>query len=260
MQSADRPSSFRRVTPAKAGAESSLFMKLDIGPLPRRKPGRNPVIENWTPASAGATDLHDVFRGSLAACALLLGACASAPPAVPAQPANAPASVAAVPARAQDRFEQALSFMDKDLGRAEQALTALTRDYPDLAGPWVNLGILHARGDRAADAEAAFSAALERNPQHAAAHNELGILYRQSGRFAEAASAYAAALAADPDYALAWFNRGVLNDLYLQRPDAALGDYQRYQALQPDADERVAKWITDLKLRIEARTAQAADR
>jgi tetratricopeptide (TPR) repeat protein len=200
----------------------------------------------------------DRLHAALAACVLLLAACASAPPAVQAPPAEA--SAGAVPARAQDRFEQALSFMDKDLGRAEQALTALTRDYPDLAGPWVNLGILHARGDRAAEAEAAFSAALERNPQHAAAHNELGILYRQSGRFAEAASAYAAALAADPDYALAWFNRGVLNDLYLQRPDAALGDYQRYQALQPDADERVAKWITDLKLRIEARTAQAADR
>ena len=234
MQSADRPSSFRR------------------------KPGRNPVIENRTPVSAGATDLHDVFRGSLAACALLLGACASAPPAVPVQPAEASAD--AVPARAQARYEQALAFMDDDVGRAEQALTALARDYPDLAGPWVNIGILHARAARAADAEAAFRAALERNPQHAAAHNELGILYRQSGRFDEAASAYAAALASDPDYALAWFNRGVLNDLYLQRPDAALGDYQRYQALQPDADERVAKWITDLKLRIEARTAQAGDR
>jgi len=198
--------------------------------------------------------------GAIAASALLLGACASGPPAVPAQPPGASAGSAAVPARAQDRFEKALAFMEEDLGRAEQALTALTRDYPDLAGPWVNLGILHARGERAADAEAAFIAALERNPQHAAAHNELGILYRQSGRFAEAASAYAAALAADPDYALAYFNRGVLNDLYLQRPDAALGDYQRYQALQPEADERVAKWIDDLKLRIGARTAQAADR
>lgn len=192
---------------------------------------------------------------AIAVCALLLGACATSPSTH--EPGLTARQTAPLPAGAEARFERALDLMQRDEKGAEALLLDLERDFPDLAGPCVNLGILYARSDRPAKAETAFLAALERNPETPAAHNGLGILYRRSGRFEEATAAYGEALAADPAYALAFFNRGVLNDLYLERPDAALGDYQRYQALQTETDERVAKWIDDLRLRIESRTAQA---
>ncbi|MGH8494826.1 MAG: tetratricopeptide repeat protein [Gammaproteobacteria bacterium] len=189
-------------------------------------------------------------------CALLIGGCATLP--MTGQ-GTASVDLAPVPADAQSRFERALALMQAGDDRAERELISLAEDYPQLAGPHVNLGLVYARSDRLDLAEAALTEALERNPDNAAACNELAIVYRRSGRFAEAEQAYARAVAVDPGYALAWRNRGVLNDLYLQRPEAALEAYERYQALQPQADEGVAKWIADLRLRIESsqRTAQA---
>jgi hypothetical protein len=59
---------------------------------------------------------------------------------------------------------------------------------------------------------------------------------------------------------LAHYNLGVLNELYLQRLDAALQHFERYQALA-GGDRQVEKWIADLKRRVAAnqRTANVAE-
>ncbi|MEE8308357.1 MAG: hypothetical protein V3R81_13905, partial [Gammaproteobacteria bacterium] len=49
--------------------------------------------------------------------------------------------------------------------------------------------------------------------------------------------------------ALAHYNLGVLLDLYLKRPAEALPHYERYQTLAGE-DERVTKWIIDLRRRL----------
>ena len=85
--------------------------------------------------------------------------------------------------------------------------------------------------------------------EHPVALNQLGMLLRRQGKFLEAESAYLKAVTASPGYALAHYNLGVLNDLYLQRLDAALRHYERYQALAGE-DHQVTKWIVDLKRRI----------
>lgn len=156
------------------------------------------------------------------------------------------------------RFERAAAAMQQ--GPQEDALELLddlAADYPTLSGPWVNLGILHAAAGRDEDAEAAFVRAIEVSPQHAVAHAELGIVLRRQGRFAEADAAYRQALALDPDYALAWRNRGVLLDLYLGRPAEALECYERYLELVGgmDADQQVARWVAELRLRTDSRVA-----
>lgn len=192
----------------------------------------------------------------LIVCAVAAGGCGSLRVPVPGLADSVESNP--VPAEALARFGQALDLMQAGDDRAERELLALARDFPALAGPCVNLGILYARSDRLEEAEASFDAALLRNPDSAIAHSGLGIVYRQTGRFAEANASYARAMAADPAYAPAYLNRGVLNDLYLQRPDAALIDYERYQVLVSVEDERVARWIQDLRLRIEStRTARS---
>ena len=156
------------------------------------------------------------------------------------------------------RFDQVATAMNE--GPDETALELLDEiatAYPGLAAPWVNKGIVHAGAGRDAEAEAAFRRALEIDPGHAIAHAELGIVLRRLGRFAEADTAYQAALELDPDYALAWRNRGVLLDLYLARPAEALECYERYLQLVGglDADEQVARWVAELRLRTDSRVA-----
>ena len=150
-------------------------------------------------------------------------------------------------------YREALSLMQaEEFQSAEPLLLELTRDHPELAGPWVNLGIVYARVGRPEDAQSSLLQAIERNSKSAPAYNQLGILHREAGRFAEAREAYQQALESVPDYSYAHLNLGVLYDLYLQQPEMALEHYQRYQALSPEEDKRVSLWITDLERRLKA--------
>lgn len=183
----------------------------------------------------------------------LLTACTTAPTVKTTQTPQAEA----IPETAKQRFQEALTLMHAGKAAAAEAvLRELTRDYPKLAGPYVNLGILHRRAGRLQEAEQALRQALALRADHAAAHNELGIVYREQGRFAEAEQAYRAALAADPDYALAHLNLGILLDIYLQRPAEALLHYRAYQKLQQETDKQVALWIIDLERRLQEEAEQ----
>ncbi len=156
-----------------------------------------------------------------------------------------------VPERAQVSYQLALDAMRRgDVTEAELELEQLTLEFPDFAGPQVNLGIIYMESGRLDAAEAALQRALVLNPSHVGAYNQLGILLRRQGSFADAEKAYLDALAVDPDYALAHYNLGVLLDLYMKRPEEALPHYQRYQELRGDPDKRVAKWIVDLRRRL----------
>jgi len=157
-----------------------------------------------------------------------------------------------VPPEAQTLFEQAVAVMAAgDLVEAEFRFEEFVLQFPDFPGAHVNLAIIHARNGDDQAAEDSLTDALILDPAHAAALNQLGMLLRRQGKFGDAEAAYRRAIDADPDYALAHFNLGVLNDLYLQRLESALEHFERYQELG-GGDERVEKWIVDLKRRVEA--------
>jgi Flp pilus assembly protein TadD len=182
-------------------------------------------------------------------------------PAIADSPKVPPARAGSEPAHlgrsdAENRFAAALELMrGQHYEQARVLLTAMTRDYPDLIGPYLNLGIALERLGRTSEAEQAFRSALERKPDEALAYNQLGILYREEGRFAEARRAYERALEIDASYAQAHLNLGILLDLYLQQPEGALEHYQRYRELAGDTQGTVEKWVTDLKRRISERAA-----
>jgi tetratricopeptide (TPR) repeat protein len=192
----------------------------------------------------------------LAALAAMAG-CASSPQSAagkadPSQP---------IPPEVRTSYEQAVAIMAAgDLTEAELRFDAFLLEHPGYPGAYVNLAIMHAgQGDDAA-AEASILKALELEPGHPAALNQLGILRRRQGRFEEAESAYLKAVTADPGYALAHYNLGVLYELYLQQLEPALQHFEAYQELAA-ADEQVARWIVDLRRRVEAsqRTANAVE-
>jgi tetratricopeptide (TPR) repeat protein len=134
----------------------------------------------------------------------------------------------------------------------------LADTYPAFTGPLVNLGLIELKANRYESAAAFFQRALERDPNSAAANNYLGVCNRYLGKFKEAESAYKLALTADDGYAAAHLNLGVLYDLYLQKPELALPQYERYQTLLPAPDAKVAGWIKEISGRLNADKRKAA--
>jgi Flp pilus assembly protein TadD len=136
-------------------------------------------------------------------------------------------------------------------GAAEPLLEAVLRTQPELTEARVNLGIVLFRSGRYAQAEEELSKAVREQPKSAVAYNYLGILHRVKGQFPEAKAAYEQAINVDPNYGNAILNLGILYDLYLHDLPKALDNYQKYQRLQPAEDKDVAKWIADVKRRID---------
>ena len=154
-------------------------------------------------------------------------------------------------------FDASLRAMQQGrLAEAERGFVALTRSNPELGGPHANLGILYRRAGKIAQAISELEFAVRDSPRQPVYWNQLGITYRQQGQFAKARQAYERALALDPNYASANLNLGILFDLYLWDSKRALELYDRYLALS-GGDEKVSKWVTDLKNRNRDRTAVA---
>ncbi len=165
------------------------------------------------------------------------------------------------PAAAVTLFEQATAIMAAgDFIEAELRFKEFLLQYPEYPGAHVNLAIIQATRHDDEAARVSVDAALALNPEYPAALNQLGQLLRRNGDFSAAEAAYLKAVTVHPDYALAHYNLGVLYELYLQRLDDALTQFEAYQALVP-GDKQVEKWIADLRRRIAAtqRTANVAD-
>lgn len=149
---------------------------------------------------------------------------------------------------ADAQFERALAALQARQHDEAQALfRALSEAHPELSGPLTNLGILDAQGRDVAQALRHFSRAVEANPDNAVAFNWLGILQREQGAHAQAEQAYLSAIALDDGYASAHRNLGVLYDVYLQRPAAAVTHYRRYLELEGGKDLIVLAWIHELE-------------
>ncbi len=180
--------------------------------------------------------------------AIVLTGCQSAPE----KPSPAQA---VMPAGAKASYAQAIAAVKAGHDKqAIQLFTGLTRDYPDFAASFTNLGLLYLKQEKLTEAEHAFNQAITINPADAVAYNHLGVVLRQRGQFNEARQAYEHALRINAGYASAHLNLGILNDIYLQNLETALQHYQRYQALTGETDQQVAKWIVDLERRVGSAT------
>ncbi len=165
------------------------------------------------------------------------------------QPQEAPAATEPSPS------EQAMDLIKAgDIDRAIEQYTRIVNEDPKTPNAYTNLGLLYMHRKQTDLAKTAFEQAILIDNQDAVAYNNLAIIQRQQGEFKKALFNYYKAIKARPDYANAHLNLGILLDLYMQDLPAALENYQRYQELTGNADEKVAKWIIDLKRRIEAET------
>ena len=178
------------------------------------------------------------------------------PPTTVAAPPAAP--VTAAPAgsqldpQSQKSYQAALAAMQNNQdANAESLLATVLKARPEFVEARTNLGIVLFRLGRYARAEEELKRAIADDPKNMVAYNYLGIVYRINGQFAQSKIMYMQALSINANYANAQLNLGILYDLYLRELPNALESYQRYQKLQPQEDKEVAKWIADLKRRIE---------
>jgi Tfp pilus assembly protein PilF len=199
----------------------------------------------WIPFTDRRAELA---RACAVACvALAVAACAASGPTPGAVTPGEPAVVDPV---TQARFERAIASLENgEYEAAEAELVALTKDHPQFAGPWVNLGHLYATTGRIEPAVVALETAIALEPGHCAPYNELGVLARRAGKFADAEQNYKQGLSVDPQCPEAILNLGILYELYFGRFADALDAYRTYQSLADDPDPRVAGWVVDLERR-----------
>ena len=194
--------------------------------------------------------LKRLIRYSALAFVLLgLAACATGPVPDGASPQRQSKKVK-VSDETQATYQRALWAVKS--GRDAEALTLfkkVTAQNPDLAGGFINQGLLYLKVNKYPEAENAFKQAVTVNPASAVGYNHLGVVYRYTGKFDEAKKAYMQALKINANYALAHLNLGILYDIYLQDFAQALNHYQRYKALNNN-DDAVDKWIVDLERRL----------
>jgi tetratricopeptide (TPR) repeat protein len=171
-----------------------------------------------------------------------------------AVPAPAPAlNIPKPPARANAEFTRALTLMrGGDPTQAILEMQVLTQSYPDLSGPYANLGVLHRNANQLPESEAALAKATGLAPWDAQTWTEYGLTLRQAGKFTEARTAYETAIKANPSYAPAHRNLGVLLDLFLDDPLTAQTELETYKQLTGE-DKPVSGWLAELRSRNKVR-------
>lgn len=87
-------------------------------------------------------------------------------------------AAAARPRDAEPRFLRGVILMDLQRdAEAAAEFEALTQEFPELAEPWNNLALLHARAGRLPQALAALETALRNQPGNTTARRNLGDVH-----------------------------------------------------------------------------------
>ncbi|HDH08408.1 MAG TPA: tetratricopeptide repeat protein [Gammaproteobacteria bacterium] len=149
-------------------------------------------------------------------------------------------------------YQQAIMHLrDNDLDMAKDILVAFTKNRPELAGPWANLGLIKIKDNDLDAAEKLLKIAVEKNPKMAQAYNLLGFIENKRGNLQQAKRLYTQAIQHKHDYAVAHYNLALLYDIYYQETEKAIVHYQRYLELIEHSDQETIDWLNELKRSLE---------
>lgn len=190
---------------------------------------------------------------------LVLGGCSSGS-LKPQIEANVESEVIEIPAQAAIDFKVAIAHLNQDrLEKAGSILKKMIIDYPQLAGPYANLGVVFTRQKKWDEAEKVLLKGELKNPKSIKILNQLGYVYRNSGDFKKAEKTYLKAIKKAPEETAAYLNIGILYDIYMGDFNQASRYYQKYQTMLPKPDRKVAGWVVDINRRAGIKTQIASD-
>lgn len=150
----------------------------------------------------------------------------------------------------QQQYRQGLQLLQQQAyPRALRHWQGLAEAYPDYPGVWVNLAISQYHQQQQQDSWQSIKRAEALDPAFCPVHAVKGLLARKQGQFQQALNSYHKALDCNPTDWLSHKNVAILYDLYQQDLTKALHHYRIVQAQQPDQDEQLAMWISDLERR-----------
>ena len=153
-------------------------------------------------------------------------------------------------------FIQAKRAYDMDdYDSSEHFLNKLLDVNKNLSGPWVLLGDIALKRNKATLAKEQFSRAITVNENNVNAYIRLAKAERMLGNFAQAKNTYTAVLKVWKDFPEAHLNLGVLYDLYLNDNIKAQKHIEAYQFLTDGRNQDVAAWL----LEIQSRTGMAIE-
>ena len=121
------------------------------------------------------------------------------------------------PKDARGRFLKGLILAEQNKpGDAIQVFSALTKDFPDLPGPYNNLAVLYASQGQYDKARDSLEQAIRTHPSYATAHENLGDIYAKM-----ASQAYDKALQLDKGNSTAQSKLNMIRDLFPADPRTA---------------------------------------
>ncbi|MEH6344170.1 MAG: tetratricopeptide repeat protein [Bermanella sp.] len=190
---------------------------------------------------------------------LVLGGCSSGSM-KPQIEANVESEVIEIPVQAAIDFKVAIAHLNQDrLDKAELILKKMISHYPQLAGPYANLGVVFTRQKKWNEAKKVLLEGELKNPKNIKILNQLGYVYRNSGDFKKAEKTYLKAIKKAPGETAAYINVGILYDIYMGDFNQASRYYQKYQTMLSKPDRKVAGWIVDINRRAGIKTQIASD-
>lgn len=157
---------------------------------------------------------------------------------------------AAVPQEAKSIFVVANGLLRAgNVTGAKSKFRMLTEKYPTLSGPWVRLGAIAEKNEEYDEAIEHYKKAISVNKNNVNAYIALALLQRRQGYFSDAHNTYLDALTVWKDFPEAHLDIAILYDLYLNRAEEAQKHYEAYYFLGGEKDEKVKKWLVEVKQR-----------
>jgi len=137
------------------------------------------------------------------------------------------------------RFEQALTFDERDDGKAAELYRRAIEEHDCEADAYCNLGIIESKQGNTAKAFDCFTTSLKHNPRHSEAHYNLGNLYFDANDFRLAQIHYEMAAEVDPSFPNVYFNLALVQAINNELA-AAVSALSKYQELVSEDAGRIA--------------------
>lgn len=174
--------------------------------------------------------------------------------------ANVESKIIEIPSQAAKDFKVAIELMNQNkLDDALIAFENMTKTYPQLSGPYANIGVIYSRQGHWEKARDSLKTSVSKNNRNIKALNQLGLAYRHLGEFSQAEDVYLKAIELAPNVSQSYLNLGILYDIYMGQFVKASNYYQKYQTLQAEPDRKVAGWIVDINRRAGVKSQIAGD-